>query len=110
MLQKQILIVDDQPDVRAIAKLGLEMGAGWQVITACCGQEAINLAANHQPDAILLDMMMPDMDGRVTLEYLKSNPNTQNIPVILVTAKAQQWERENFSGMDVAAVKISRTN
>ncbi|CAD5984742.1 Phosphate regulon transcriptional regulatory protein PhoB [Planktothrix tepida] len=104
MLNKQILIVDDEPDVRAIAKLGLELGAGWQVITACCGEEALSLAANHQPDAILLDMMMPDMDGRVTLEYLKSNPHTQNIPVILVTAKAQQWERENFSGMEVAAV------
>ncbi|VXD24216.1 Transcriptional regulatory protein PrrA (fragment) [Planktothrix serta PCC 8927] len=59
MLPKQILIVDDEPDVRAIAKLGLEMGAGWQVITACCGQEALNLAAHHQPDAILLDVSTP---------------------------------------------------
>lgn len=104
MVNKQILVVDDEPDVRAIAQLGLEMSAGWQVLTACCGQEALTIADHHKPDVILLDMMMPDMDGRATLHNLKTNPNTQNIPVILVTAKAQQWDRENLSSLDVAAV------
>lgn len=103
-MKKQILVVDDEPDVRAIAQLGLEMSAGWQVLTACCGREALTLAANHKPDVILLDMMMPDMDGRATLQSLKTDPNTQNIPVILVTAKAQNWDRENLFGLDVAAV------
>ena len=103
-MTRQILIVDDEEDVRAIAQLGLEMGAGWQVITASSGKEAVMLATEHLPDAILLDMMMPDMDGRATLQRLKENPETQAIPVILVTAKVQSSDQENFASLDVAAI------
>jgi CheY-like chemotaxis protein len=103
-MSKRILIVDDEEDVRAIAQLGLEMGAGWQVLAASSGKEAIALAADQQPDAILLDMMMPDMDGRETLSQLKANPKTSAIPVILVTAKAQTTDRENFAQLDIVAV------
>ncbi|WP_392481986.1 response regulator [Nostoc sp. C110] len=99
-----ILIVDDEEDVRAIAKLGLEMAAGWNVLTASSGQEALKVAATHKPDVILLDMMMPDMDGRATLQQLKANPATKKIPVILLTAKLQQSDRESFTDMDVAAI------
>ncbi|MEQ8752576.1 MAG: response regulator [Coleofasciculus sp. G1-WW12-02] len=104
LMTKSVLIVDDEEDVRAITQLGLEMGAGWHVLTASSGQEALNKAANHQPDVILLDMMMPDMDGRTTLQRLKANPLTQSIPVILVTAKAQQLEGESVADLQVAAV------
>jgi CheY-like chemotaxis protein len=62
-MTKRILIVDDEEDVRAITKLGLEMGAGWTVLTASSGLEAIAVASSEQPDVILLDVMMPDMDG-----------------------------------------------
>ncbi len=103
-MTRRILIVDDEEDVRAIAQLGLEMGAGWQVITASSGQEAVKMAAEHLPDAILLDMMMPDMDGRATLQRLKENSETQAIPVILVTAKVQPSDQENFASMEVAAI------
>ncbi|NJR60517.1 MAG: response regulator [Cyanobacteria bacterium CRU_2_1] len=103
-MSKYILIVDDEEDVRAIAKLGLEMGAGWNVVTASSGLEALTIAENQRPDAILLDMMMPDMDGRATLQQLKANPATQPIPVILITAKVQQSDRDSFSGLDVAAI------
>ena len=103
-MSKSILIVDDEEDVRAIAKLGLEMGAGWNVLTANSGKEGLSMAANHQPDAILLDMMMPDMDGRATLEQLKANPTTEKIPVILVTAKLQQCQPDHFAELKVAAV------
>ncbi len=103
-MSKNILIVDDEADVRAIAQLGLEMGAGWHVLTASSGREALNLAATHQPDAILLDMMMPDMDGRATLNNLKANPLTELIPVILITAKAQSNNRDVFDGLDVTAI------
>jgi CheY-like chemotaxis protein len=103
-MSRQILIVDDEEDVRAITQLGLEMSVGWSVLTASSGQEALQMAADYQPDAILLDMMMPDMDGRATLEQLKANPATQAIPVILVTAKAQQSEQESFAGLEVAAI------
>jgi CheY-like chemotaxis protein len=103
-MSKTILIVDDEEDVRAIAQLGLEMGAGWNILTANSGQEALNLAAAQPIDAILLDMMMPDMDGRVTLQHLKANQSTQTIPVILVTAKVQTSDQDSFADLDVAAV------
>ncbi|QLE39422.1 response regulator [Nostoc sp. C052] len=103
-MSRNILIVDDEEDVQAIAKLGLEMGAGWNVLTACSGREALNIAANSKLDVILLDMMMPDMDGRDTLQQLKANPVTRSIPVILLTAKVQESDRESFHGLDVAAV------
>ncbi len=103
-MSKRILIVDDEADVRAIAQLGLEMGAGWTVLTAASGQEALELATTHQPDAILLDMMMPDMDGRSTLQQLKANPATEAIPVILVTAKVQKSDQDSFATMAVAAI------
>ncbi|MEH2091075.1 response regulator [Nostoc sp.] len=103
-MSRNILIVDDEEDVQAIAKLGLEMGAGWNVLTACSGREALNIAANSKLDVILLDMMMPDMDGRATLQQLKANPVTNSIPVILLTAKVQESDQESFTGLDVAAV------
>ncbi len=103
-MSRRVLIVDDEEDVRAIAKLGLEMGANWQVLTASSGQEALLVAARHQPDVILLDLMMPDLDGRATLQRLKANPATQQIPVILVTAKVQPADQESFAALEVAAV------
>ena len=66
---KQILVVDDEEDVRTLTQLGIEMSTGWVVLTASSGQEALKIAAAYQLDAILLDMMMPDMDGRATLQH-----------------------------------------
>ena len=103
-MSKCVLIVDDEDDVRAIAKLGLEMGGGWTVLTASSGQEALRIAEEQQPDVILLDMMMPDMDGRMTLKCLKAHSTTQQIPVILVTAKVNSSSQGTFDDMDVAAV------
>ncbi|MBW4422330.1 MAG: response regulator [Myxacorys californica WJT36-NPBG1] len=103
-MKKQILIVDDEDDVRAIATLGLQIGAGWTVLTASSGAEGIAIATQHQPDAILLDLMMPDMDGRATLQQLKQYPVTQSIPVILMTAKMQLSEQRSFNDLEVAAV------
>lgn len=103
-MTKRILIVDDEADVREVTQLGLEMGTDWTVLTAASGIEAIAIAAEKQPDAILLDMMMPDLDGRATLQKLKAQVQTQTIPVILVTAKAQQSTLQDFADLDVAAV------
>lgn len=103
-MNKQILIVDDEEDVRSIATLGLQMGAGWTVLTASSGAEGIEIAAQHHPDAILLDLMMPDMDGCATLQHLKQHPITQRIPVILMTAKVQASEQHSLHDLDVAAV------
>ncbi|MBE9166834.1 response regulator [Pleurocapsales cyanobacterium LEGE 06147] len=103
-MSKFILVVDDEEDVRAIAKLGLEMAANWQVLIASSGKEAVDLAQTHQPDLILLDLMMPDWDGRTTLAKLKTNPATKAIPVILMTAKTQQSTQEELAELDVVAV------
>ena len=88
-MSKSILIIDDEEDVKAIAQMGLEMAANWEVVTASSGKEGLTLAETKQPDVILLDLMMPDWDGKETLKQLKNNPNTANIPVILMTAKTQ---------------------
>lgn len=103
-MSKCVLIVDDEEDVRSIAKLGLEMGASWKVLTASSGQEALSIAQTNKPDVILLDLMMPDWDGRVTLEQLKAHPQTQDIPVILMTAKNQSSAEDRLAGLEVAAI------
>ncbi|GAB4381401.1 MAG: response regulator [Elainellaceae cyanobacterium] len=103
-MSKCILVVDDEEDVRSIAQLALEMKTNWTVLMVSSGREALDVAAAEQPDAILLDMMMPDMDGRMTLQQLKANPATQTIPVILVTAKAQTPDQSSFADLDLAAV------
>jgi CheY-like chemotaxis protein len=105
-MSKCVLIVDDEEDVRAIAQMGLEMSTSWNVLSASSGQEALVIAADNQPDVILLDMMMPDMDGRATLQQLKGNPVTCHIPVIIVTAKVQQLDRDSFAELDIAAVFV----
>ncbi|AFZ37414.1 response regulator receiver protein [Stanieria cyanosphaera PCC 7437] len=103
-MSKCVLIVDDEDDVRAIAKLGLEMAANWTVLTASSGQEGLNVAAQNHPDVILLDLMMPEWDGSYTLKQLKENPDTQSIPVILLTAKVQSPLQESLANLEVAAV------
>ncbi|MEM9925541.1 MAG: response regulator [Cyanobacteria bacterium P01_D01_bin.50] len=103
-MSKCILVVDDEEDVRALIQLGLEMQAGWKVINASSGEEAIAIAASQQPDVILLDLMMPNMDGRTTLQRLKNDPKTQKIPVIMMTAKGKSSVEESFANVDVAAI------
>ncbi|MBD0336000.1 MAG: response regulator [Cyanobacteria bacterium Co-bin13] len=103
-MTKCILIVDDEEDIRAITKMALEMGTDWTILTASSGSEALEVAAASHPDTILLDMMMPEMDGRATLKRLKADAATQPIPVIMVTAKAQPSSLTEFEDLEVAAV------
>ncbi|MDJ1180113.1 response regulator [Roseofilum sp. BLCC_M91] len=93
---KRILVIDDDDGVREIIQISLEAAAGWEAIPASSGQEGIELAATAQPDAILLDMMMPGMDGKATYQALQGNPLTANIPTILLTAKAKNSEKQQF--------------
>lgn len=88
-MRKRILIVDDESDIRELAQIALEEFAGWKVLHARSGAEGITRAQTQQPDAILLDMMMPDMRGTQVLTTLKADPATTAIPVILLTAKVQ---------------------
>ncbi len=103
-MSKTVLIVDDEDDARAIALLGLRMKTDWTLLEANSGQQALDMAAAQAPDAILLDMMMPDMDGKATLQKLKENPQTQTIPVILMTAKVQPLAQTGIEPEDVVTV------
>ena len=101
---KCILIVDDEESIQKVVSLSLKMEASWASIRASSGAEAIRQAEKHQPAAILLDVMMPDMDGIVTFEALSKNPNTKAIPVVLLTAKTQASEKRLFQEIGVAGV------
>ena len=104
MSAKRILIVDDEYDIRAVAALALKTVAGWEVLTAASGREGLDIAVTEQPDAILLDVMMPDMDGIATLQALQANPATKSIPAILMTAKAQAADQRRFASLGVAGI------
>lgn len=99
-----ILVVDDDDSIREITQLSLEMVAGWQVVAADGGAAALALAHEHQPDAVLLDVMMPDVDGITTFRKLRAAESTKHIPVILLTAKMQVGERQLWDELDVAGV------
>jgi DNA-binding response OmpR family regulator len=92
-----VLIVDDEPDIREIAALSLESVAGWQVRAASSGAEAIEMAFDERPEVILLDYMMPGLDGPATLAWLREREHRQGVepvPVIMMTAKTQGFGRE----------------
>ena len=80
------------------------MWGGWEVILAASGSEALSLAATHQPDLILLDVMMPGMDGLTTFTNLRQSDVTREIPVVLVTAKALRREHEQYLNLGVEGV------
>lgn len=102
-MAKRVLIVDNEEYIREVAQISLETVAGWQVITAGSGREALIVAQDKQPDAILLDVMMPDMDGITTFEKLQANVATQHIPVILLTAKIQAADRRRYADLGLKA-------
>jgi CheY-like chemotaxis protein len=93
---KCILVIDDEPDIREIAKLSFQITRSWQVVAAGSGPDGVTQAATHQPDAILLDVVMPLCDGLATLKMLKAQAETANIPVILLTATAKLATHGDF--------------
>ena len=104
MNDKHILLIDDEETIQEVVQLGIEIESGWEVSVASSGLEGIDLAKLRQPDAILLDVMMPDMDGISTLLQLKANSHTQSIPVIFLTAKMQTVDKNQFKNIEVAGV------
>ena len=93
---QRILHIEDEEDIRTIAKLTLEALGGFTVESCGSGPEAIAAAPHFKPDMILLDVMMPGMDGPMTLAELRKLPGTQRTPVIFMTAKAQPHEIVKF--------------
>jgi CheY-like chemotaxis protein len=102
----RILIIDDEDDIREVAAMSLETVAGWEVMVANSGAQGLTRAATYKPDAILLDVMMPGMDGPTTFRELQKNPVTATIPVLFLTAKVQATDRRRFADLGIHAVLV----
>jgi len=100
----RILYVDDEDDIREIAQMSLELEPEFEVRTCSSGAEALADAAAWRPDLILLDVMMPDMDGPETLKRLAASQPTASIPVVFITARTQTHEVERYLNMGAVGV------
>jgi CheY-like chemotaxis protein len=101
---KRVLIIDDEETIQTVVQFGIRLAVGWDVITASSGPTGIDTAKTEHPDVILLDVMMPEMDGISTFKILQAHPETEQIPVIFLTAKAQAAERRQFNDLGVSGV------
>ena len=104
MAGKKILLIDDEDDIRTVARISLETIGGFEVLLAGGGEEGLDVSARDKPDLILLDVMMPGLDGPATLKRLKRNPASADIPVVFLTAKAQQMELDQLKDMGAEGV------
>ena len=101
-----ILIVDDEPHIRRVAELSMQP-LGRRVLTATDGRQAIDLAMKERPCVILLDHIMPVMDGKEALAELKSHPDTQDIPVVILSARGQ-LALGQYQGFENAALFVTK--
>jgi two-component system, OmpR family, alkaline phosphatase synthesis response regulator PhoP len=99
-VQKHVLAIDDENHIRRLVEVNL-MRAGYRVTTACDGQEALEKLAEDRPDLIVSDVMMPRIDGFELLRRLQADPATCDIPILMLTAKAQ--DRDIFEGWSMGA-------
>lgn len=104
MSTKRVLAIDDQPDILALVKVSLEELAGWHVLTAISGQEGLIKILIGRPDAILLDLMMPGMDGLAFLRALRTYPQGEMLPVVLFTAAAKLPQADILAALDIKGV------
>lgn len=99
-----VLYVDDEADIREIASIALDLDGDMMVSVAGSGAEALAEAERLLPDVILLDVMMPDMDGPTTLHHLKDQASTADIPIIFITARTQAHEIQRFTALGAIGV------
>ncbi|HKY80024.1 MAG TPA: response regulator [Sphingobium sp.] len=100
----RILYIDDEADLREIATISLELDPGFEVRTAASGSDGLEAARQWQPALILLDVMMPGMDGPATLAALAANPETSAIPVVFITAKTHPRHVGDLKALGARAV------
>ena len=100
----RVLYVDDEPDIREIALLALSLDPDLEVKSATSGAQALEMIGQWLPDIVLLDVMMPGMDGPSTLVRLREQPETAALPVVFITARAQSQELQNFATLDARGV------
>lgn len=103
-MTKRILVIDDENGIREIIQICLESITDWEILTAPSSREGIEIAKSEHPDAILLDVMMPCMDGPTTFKQLQTIAETCDIPTIFLTAKAQTSEQNELLNLGVAGV------
>ena len=103
-MTQRLLMIEDEDDIREVAATALEVLGGFSVATASSGEEGLSVAAASQPDGILLDVMMPGLDGPSTLRRLREQPSTATIPVVFLTASVQSAELAALQDLDCAGV------
>ena len=96
---QRILLVDDEADIRTVARLALEALGGFQVSECASGLAAPAAVAEHAPQLVLMDVMMPGQDGLETLKVLRATPGLPPVPVVFMTAKVQPQEVASFRGL-----------
>ena len=104
MSAKRVLLVDDDDLIREVATNCIELNEPWVVTQAGSGQEALALARQQPPDAILLDVMMPEWDGPETLAQLRQIAQLKHVPVILLTAKAGRSEQRRYAELAISGI------
>jgi CheY-like chemotaxis protein len=104
MTELRILHVDDEPDIREVVEISLGLDPECSTRSCASGREALGVAVEWAPDIILLDVMMPVMDGAATLANLRANPLTAGIPVVFMTARAQSRELDLFRSLGAVGV------
>jgi CheY-like chemotaxis protein len=104
MTALRVLHADDEPDIREVVELSLGLDPDLVVRSCASGEEALGVVEEWAPDIVLLDMMMPVMDGAATLAHLQANPRTAHIPVVFMTARAQSRELDLFRSLGAVGV------
>lgn len=104
MQLKRILMVEDDTDIQIVARMSLEAVGGYTVEVCSGGHEALGRVKDFAPDLVLLDVMMPDMDGPTVLRGLRADPVTAGLPVVFMTAKAQAHEVASYKEMGALEV------
>jgi CheY-like chemotaxis protein len=106
----KVLVIDDEPDVRYVARLSLTRVGGMTVVEASSGEEGLERARSERPDCILLDVMMPGMGGAATLHALRNGEETSAIPVVFLTARVTAADIEHLSGLGARGVMVKPFN
>lgn len=101
---KRIMVIDDDDDIRRLASLSLERVGGFQVVSAASGREAVEMAMKDPPDAIVLDVRMPELDGPATLELIRATESIADIPVVFLTASVHRSQRAELEGYRVTGL------
>jgi CheY-like chemotaxis protein len=101
---KRVLVVDDDPAIRKVAEISLMRVGKWEVLAADSGARALEVVSEYKPDVILLDVMMPGMDGAATFRKLQEQSGAEETPVIFLTAKVQKHEVQHYCELGAVGV------